>query len=184
MLERARGKCVRVRDAARITFVRGDIRRLPFRSRHFRLVMAPYGILQSLVRERDLAETLASVARVLDRGGRFGIDLVPDLPDWSEYRGRKTLAGSLARGVRVALVESVRQDRRRKLTIFDKQYTTLRGRERREHRFSLTFRTLSLPQMVRRLEKAGFRIDAALGDYRGGPWDARADVWILLASKR
>jgi len=184
MLDRARGKCARVRNAARISFVRGDIRHLPFRSRQFGLVMAPYGILQSLVREHDLAQTLASVARVLERGGRFGIDLVPDLPQWSEYHARKTLSGTLARGVRVALVESVRQDRRRRLTIFDQLYTTFRGHARRQHRFSLTFRTLSVPQMRRRLEKAGLGVDAVLGDYRGGPWDARADVWILLATRR
>jgi hypothetical protein len=23
-----------------------------------------------------------------------------------------------------------------------------------------------------------------LGDYQGGPWDPRADVWIILAEKR
>ena len=34
-----------------------------------------------------------------------------------------------------------------------------------------------------RLEKAGFRIEAVLGDYRGGPWDERADVWIMLARR-
>ena len=62
----------------------------------FHLVMAPYGILQSLTRERDLVETLQSVARVLGRGGLFGIDLVPDLPRWSEYEGRKSLAGTSA----------------------------------------------------------------------------------------
>jgi hypothetical protein len=84
----------------------------------------------------------------------------------------------------VSLVESVRQDRRRKLTFFDQLYTTLQGRTRREHRFSLTFRTLTVPQMTRRLEHAGFTIDAALGDYRGGPWDRRADVWVILASAR
>lgn len=184
MLARARAKRARRPDMARVDFVRGDIRRLPFTTRRFGLVMAPYGILQSLVRERDLSETLASVARVLKSGGRFGIDLVPDLPEWAEYRGRKTLSGTLARGVRVSLVESVRQDRRRKLTIFDQLYTTARGRARREHRFSLTFRTLSVPQMTRRLETAGFTVDAVLGDYRGGPWDRRADVWILLATKR
>jgi hypothetical protein len=38
--------------------------------------------------------------------------------------------------------------------------------------------------MANRLERAGFAIDAVLGDYRGGPWDARADVWVILASKR
>jgi plasmid replication initiation protein len=37
--------------------------------------------------------------------------------------------------------------------------------------------------MTRRLEGAGFEIEAVLGDYRGGPWDERADVWIILARK-
>ena len=184
MLERACAKRTRSRLSTLVDFVRGDIRLLPFRSRRFGLVMAPYGILQSLVRERDLAATLASVSRILVRGGRFAIDLVPDLPDWSEYRGRRTLTGRIGRGMRVSLVESVRQDRPRKLTIFDQRYTAVHGRDRREHRFTLTFRTLSLPQMARRLERAGFAVDAVLGDYRGGPWDARADVWVLLASKR
>ena len=35
--------------------------------------------------------------------------------------------------------------------------------------------------MARRLEAAGFGIDAVLGDYDGGPWDERADVWVILA---
>ena len=35
----------------------------------------------------------------------------------------------------------------------------------------------------RRLEKAGFRIRAVLGDYQGGPWHPDADVWIILASR-
>jgi hypothetical protein len=38
--------------------------------------------------------------------------------------------------------------------------------------------------MSARLERAGFRIQAVLGDYHGGPWDARADVWVILAAKR
>jgi hypothetical protein len=37
--------------------------------------------------------------------------------------------------------------------------------------------------MSTRLERAGFRVDAVLGDYHGRPWDARADVWIILAKK-
>jgi len=184
MLARARVKAARRPPCAGLELVRGDIRMLPFRSRRFGLVMAPYGILQSLVRERDLAAALESVARVLTRGGRFGIDLVPDLPSWSEYRERKTLSGRLAPGVNVSLVESVRQDPAKNLTIFNQRYTTVRARERREHRFTLTFRTLSVPQMARRLEKAGFAVDAVLGDYQGGPWDPRADVWVLLASRR
>ena len=58
------------------------------------------------------------------------------------------------------------------------------GTRVQEHRFDLTFRTLSVRQMTRQLESAGFRVDAVLGDYRGRPWDDRADVWIIMAKKR
>lgn len=183
MLARGHQRLRRARQPVRL--VRGDIRHLPFRTRSgFSLVMAPYGMLQSLTSEKDLLATLDSVARVLPRGGRFAIDLVPDLPRWTEYEGRTSLAGKRGRGTTLTLVESVRQDRRRRLTIFDQEYTERRGRERRVHKFSLTFRTLSVPQTTRRLEDAGFRIDAVLGDYRGGPWDQRADVWVIMARKK
>ena len=150
MLERARSRVKRLKGAGSAALVRGDIRELPFResngpalsepreskgpalseqreSNGFSLVMAPYGILQSLTREKDLKETLASVHRVLRRGGTFGIDLVPDLPRWSEYSRRVSLRG-LRGKTRVTLVESVRQDRKRRLTIFDHEYVERRGR--------------------------------------------------------
>jgi hypothetical protein len=120
---------------------------------------------------------------VLRRGGLFAIDLVPDLPRWKEYARRTTLSGSRGRA-HLTLIESVRQDPRRHLTIFDQEYVERRGAARRSHRFSLTFRTLSVRQVTSRLETAGFRIQAVLGDYRGAPWDDRADVWIILAARR
>jgi SAM-dependent methyltransferase len=180
MLARARQRLRHSRLDA--SLLRGDIRYLPFRRAQFHLVMAPYGILQSLTRERDLTATLRSVAAVVRRGGLFAIDLVPDLLRWSEYDRRVSLAGRKGRG-HVTLTESVRQDRRKGLTIFDQEYAERRGRRRTVHRFSLTFRTVSVPQMRRRLEAAGFRIDAVLGDYNGGPWDPRADVWVVLARR-
>ena len=185
MLGRALKRSRRMRSHPRPTWLRGDIRFLPFRSTaRFDLVMAPYGILQSLVRESDLKATLASVERVLARGGLFGVDLVPDLPVWKEYRNKVRFRG-LRRGgkSRITLVESVRQDRAKKLTLFDQEYIEQRGRERKSRRFSLVFRTLTVPQMTRRLENAGFRIKAVLGDYSGQPWDRRADVWLILAEK-
>jgi SAM-dependent methyltransferase len=182
MLARARQRLRRAR--LRAALIRGDIRQLPFRRRvTFGLVMAPYGMLQSLTRERDLRATLDAVGGVLARGGLFAIDLVPDLPAWSEYDRRVSLAGRRGRS-HVTLVESVRQDRPKGLTIFDQEYTERTGPTRAVRRFSLTFRTISVPQMRRRLEAAGFRIDALLGDYAGGPLDLRADVWIILARKR
>jgi ubiquinone/menaquinone biosynthesis C-methylase UbiE len=184
MLGRARLKARRAGLADRTRFVRGDIRRLPFRARPgFGLVLAPYGMLQSLTRERDLADTLASVSRVIRRDGVFGIDLVPDLPRWSEYTKRVTLSGSRDARTHLTLRETVRQDVRRRLTMFDQEYVERRDGKKRVHRFALTFRTLSVPQMRRRLEKAGFQVRAVLGDYQGGPWHPDADVWIILASR-
>lgn len=184
MLSLARRRLRRAHLDAQAHLVRGDIRSLPFRTRPgFALVMAPYGILQSLTRESDLQRTLASVARVLRPGGLLGIDLVPDLPRWAEYERRTSLTGRRGQNTRLTLIESVRQDRRRRLTIFDQEYVERKGRERRVRRFALTFRTLSVPQMSRRLEAAGFRVQAVLGDYQGGPWDSRADVWVILAAR-
>jgi ubiquinone/menaquinone biosynthesis C-methylase UbiE len=185
MLARARKRLTRAKLTGRARLVRGDIRTLPFRSRRgFGLVMAPYGILQSLTRENDLRATLTSVARVLRRGGLFAMDLVPDLPRWDEYQRRASLRGRRGTAATVTLIESVRQDRRRQLTIFDQEYVERRGPTRTTHRFALTFRTLSVQQMSRRLVRAGFTVDAVLGDYQGGPWDDRADVWVILARKR
>jgi ubiquinone/menaquinone biosynthesis C-methylase UbiE len=185
MLTYARRRLRRARTMTHVSLVRGDIRALPFGSRAaFRLVMAPYGILQSLVRESDLTSALRSIGEVLAPGGLVAIDVVPDLPQWSEYRRRVRLRGVRRAGQsHVTLVESVRQDRRRHVTIFDQVFFERHGTLRKQHHFSLTFRTLSVPQLRRRLERAGLHVEAVLGDYEGGPWDPRADVWLILARK-
>ncbi len=186
MLAWARRRLRRSRYGSRVRLVRGDIRALPFQiARPFQLAIAPYGILQSLLRDRDLTATLRSVSAALATGGTFGIDLVPDLAVWAEYENRVSLKGRRSpKGSHLTLIESVRQDPARRLTIFDQRYVERRGAKRAERRFSLTFRTMSVPQMTRRLDRAGFRVDAILGDYRGGPWEPRAAVWIVLATKR
>jgi SAM-dependent methyltransferase len=179
----ARRRLRRLRES-HAAMVRGDIRALPFPDGSFHVVVAPYGILQSLLRDKDFNATLEAVARVLVPGGHFGIDLVPDVPNWREYSRRLTLTGPMGRtGPPVSLVESVRQDRARRLTIFDHEYREGWGQNRRVHRFTVTFRTLPVKTVARRLERAGFRVAAMLGDYEGRPWDDRAQTWIMLAER-
>jgi SAM-dependent methyltransferase len=184
MLARAVTRRRRARRLRSSHLVRGDIRDLPFPRRTFPLVIAPYGILQSLLRERDLAATLQSVHEVLSPGGMFGLELVADLPSWREYSKRVSLRGRRANGTIIALIESVRQNPPKRLTIFEQEFVERRGGAERRRRFSLSFRTLTVPQMSRRLERAGFTVTALLGDYRGGPWDPRAEAWIILATRR
>jgi ubiquinone/menaquinone biosynthesis C-methylase UbiE len=185
MLDRARKRLKRSRfTSGGVQLVRGDIRHLPFPDRSFPLVMAPYGILQSLLVERDLTQTLTSVSRVLTRKGTFGLELVADLPAWDEYSERVSLRGKRGpSGKPITLVESVIQDRARQITRFVQEFVEGRGKTAVRRQFSLAFRTLTVPQMVRRLEQAGFQVSALLGDYQGGPWDLRAEVWIILARR-
>jgi ubiquinone/menaquinone biosynthesis C-methylase UbiE len=186
MLDIARRRVRQLPAAARPVLIRGDIRALPIATETVALVMAPYGILQSLVRDKDLKRALDEAARVLQPGGRFVADLVPDLPRWQPYRSRIRMRGSNGPGAAVTLVESVRQDRRRGLTIFDETFTETRAGTGTSstRRFSLTFRTLPVAETRRRLARAGFSVEAMHGGYRGEPWTPRSGTWVIAARKR
>jgi len=185
MLTRGRARVRRARMGGRVRLIRGDIRFLPFPDKSFPLVMAPYGILQSLLDEKVLTATLNEVQRVLTRKGTFGLELVADLPAWDEYSKRASLRGKRGpNGKAIALIESVTQDRKNHITRFEQEFVEGRGKTATRKKFTLAFRTVSVPQMVQRLEKAGLVVSAVLGDYQGGPWDLRADVWIILARRR
>ena len=185
MLDRGRIKVRRAKLHSRVKLIRGDIRYLPFPDKSFPLVMAPYGILQSLLDERMLSATLKDVRRVLARNGTFGVELVADLPAWDEYSNRVTFRSKRGpHGKPIQLIESVKQDRRKHITRFEQEFVEGRGKSATRKKFSLAFRTLNVPQMVQRLEKAGLEVSALLGDYQGGPWDLRAEVWIILARRR
>ncbi len=93
MLTRARRRAARQRRGARPGLVRADIRALPFPPGAFPMVMAPYGILQSLLSERDLAATLKDVARVVEHDGIFALELVADLPSWGSTPGASVSRG-------------------------------------------------------------------------------------------
>jgi ubiquinone/menaquinone biosynthesis C-methylase UbiE len=184
MLARGRMRVRRARVQSRVKLIRADIRHMPFTDRTFPGVMAPYGILQSLLDEKLLASTLREVQRVLAPKGTFGLELVADLPAWEEYSKHTSLKGTRGpNGKPIVLIESVKQDRRNHITRFEQEFVEGRGKAATRRSFTLAFRTLSVPQMVQRLERAGLEVTDLLGDYQGGPWDLRADVWIILARK-
>ena len=184
MLGRARARVGRLPRAARPALVRADIRCLPFPSASCGAVIAAYGLLQSLLTDGDLDAVLAETARVLRRGGRVGLDLVPDLQAWAEYRERVRFEGRARDGARITLVETVRQDRRRAVTTFHEEFIVRHGRREERRRFVLTFRTVGVDEMVARLARAGFEVLSVEGDYRGGVWTPTSETWLIVAVKR
>lgn len=190
-IDRSAAMLARVRPRARCgrgpvpAVARGDITALPFADASFRLVMAPYGLVQSLLTDLVLARTLREAARVLAPGGTLGIDLVPDVPRWRQYTRKVVFFSPRGpRGLPLTLIETVRQDRARGLTTFEQEYVEGRGRTRQVTPFTIRFRTLPLPALVSRLARAGFDVDTVLGDYQGQPWDPRAEALILLARRK
>jgi SAM-dependent methyltransferase len=184
MLARAIGRCRRLPQGSRPSVARADVRCLPFRAASFGAVIAAYGLLQSLLTDEDLNQTLTEVARVLVAGGRFGIDLVPDLSAWDEYRRKVRLRGRAGARRRVTLIESVRQDRRRGVTIFNEEFTTTDGRRATGRRFELTFRTVGVDEMIKRLRCVGFEAESVTGDYKGGRWTPSSETWLIVVTRR
>ena len=169
MLARARTRSRRARLHGRLHLVRADIRSLPFPARSFRVVIAPYGILQSLLNDDDLVAVLASVSRVLTPRGVFGIDVVSDLPRWPDNQNRRQLSGSKSPGVHLTLVESVRQQKAARVTIFEQRYTTRGRRGAAEHRFELRFRTPSMRRLTGLLKQAGLPVASLFGTTPAAP---------------
>jgi hypothetical protein len=83
----------------------------------------------------------------------------------------------------VTLVESVRQDRARRLTIFAHEFIEGTGRARRSLRFTIVFRTLGVKAMAARLTRAGLVLEGAYGGYRGEPWSSQAGTWLMIARR-
>jgi ubiquinone/menaquinone biosynthesis C-methylase UbiE len=183
MLVRAGTRRRRARLQRRLRLVRADIRSLPFVASSFGAVIAPYGVLQSLLTDGDLQAVLRSVARVLEPEGVLGIDVVSDLPRWPEYKNRKQLTGQKGPDEHLTLVESVSQERSGRVTVFEQRYTTRGRRGAAEHRFELRFRTPSLRRLTGQLKKAGLPVESLFGDYAGGAWHPGADQSIIVARR-
>lgn len=184
MLARARARARRVAQPRRPLLIRGDVRSWPLRPRRLRAVVAGYGLLQSLVNDRDFDATVRAAAEGLVKGGWFGIDLVPDLTAWSEYERQIPHKGRFGADATLTLIESVKQDRKRGLTMFTEQFVLRRGRRVEQHAFTLTFRTLPMAQVLARLERTGFEVDQVCGGYGGEVWHPEAETWLILARKR
>ena len=122
------------------------------------MVLAPYGLLQSLLRDRDLMSTLAEVAECCDRAHHSG---------WSSSQTFRPEGISAARELE-RLAQHARwfacdaggdgaPGSRTRAHGFRSEFTERRGGNCQVHRFALSFRTLSVPQMARRLRKRDSR---------------------------
>ena len=161
------------REAPTISFVRGDIRVLPFRPGSFSLVVNLFTSFGYFSDDRDHGLVISEVAAVTARAGVFALDylnaekVVRDLTPYDE------------RAVKGEVVEQ-----RRSITEggkFVEKRITLR--EKRKS-FVERVRLFSRFDLETMLEAGGFEIDEVMGDYSGAAWTPNSDRTILMAVRR
>jgi SAM-dependent methyltransferase len=183
MLRRAASRARRVALGRRLQLVRSDIRALPFSPGTFETVIAPYGVLQSMSGADEFEAALRAVAAVLEPRGSFWIDVAVEVPRWPEYRNRVRWRQPTDSTRDATLVESVRQERSRRVTIFRQVYTQRRRSRTITRDFELRFYTPSVSRMQSQLARAGFTVQPAR-DYEGRAWHSRSDTLVVHATRR
>ena len=172
---RARDRVRRARARRRArALVRGDIRALPFRAD---AVRAGRGALRhpavAAARARSRRHAAPPCATCSRPAAGSVIELVADLPTWHEYRERDPacVAGGPAGKAHLTLVESVRQDRRKGLTIFDQEFVERRGGA-----------TVAQPVLARLQHAVGAPDDAAPREGRASTVDG--PYWAATTATR
>ncbi len=182
MLRRARARARKARLGPRLQLVRSDIRALPFAANAFDTVIAPYGLVQSMPGAEALAAALRAVGGVLSPGGSLWIDIAVEVPRWPEYRNRVRWRQPKHSTRDATLVESVRQDRARRMTIFRQVYTQRRRSGTIKRDFELCFYTPTLNQLRAQLAAAGLVMDQPR-DYEGRAWTSRSETLVVRATR-
>ena len=160
--------------------------RLPFAARApSRLVLAPYGILQSLLRRRDLdRDARVGGARARARRHCSASISCPTCRTGASTANRVQLRGRAGRRAPHARRVGAPGSRAAVSPRSSSATSSGAAADTREHRFDLTFRTLSVPadDAAARTRRISRRRRARRLPRRGRG-TTRADVWIILAKK-
>jgi SAM-dependent methyltransferase len=188
MLAEARARLAKLPSAvsARVSLVRGDLRRVRLR-RRFGLVIAPFNTFMHLYSRDDLERGLATCRQHLAPRGRLVLDvLMPDLRALQQDPERLYTCPSLrdpGDGAVYRLLEASHYDPLQQV----RNVTMLLGRiDQPEQRsaISLTQRQLFPAELEALLHYNGFAIERRYGDFDESPLGPDSEVQIVVARSR
>jgi Methylase involved in ubiquinone/menaquinone biosynthesis len=160
-------------EAPTVSFVRGDIRVLPFAKGSFSLVVNLFTSFGYFASDREHEQVIAEVADVVAQDGLFALDYL------NAPKVIRTLNPYDERVVNGTVVEQRRRisdDGR-----FVEKKITLRGKGKS---FDERVRLFSRADLETMLTRSGFVIREVMGDYSGAAWSDDSDRTFLLAAKR
>lgn len=173
-------------ERARVTLLRGDLRKLRMTQR-FPLVIAPFNVLQHMASSEELQRALERCASLLTPGGRLVLDVLnPDMHALAQDPNRVYRCGHITHPltkIRYRLSESSHYDA-------DEQIRTV-------HMFldpvsgdgellvvPLAQRQIFPDELRARLTAASFAIAARYGDFVRGPFESSSESQVVIAYKR
>jgi SAM-dependent methyltransferase len=172
---------------ARVTLVAGDATDFDL-GRTFRLVVAPFRILQQLVTVEEQLGCVASVARHLEPGGRFVFDvfnpsfaaMTADRSAEREETPEQPLADGRAfrRAVRIPRVRWTDQVSETELIYY---VADRPGAPPRRYVHAFDMRWFLRAELVHLLARVGLRVRAVLGDFDGSPLTDGAPEQVVIA---
>jgi SAM-dependent methyltransferase len=182
MLRRAAAKAAqRPRSRARLTLVRADMRRLPFRGR-FPLVVSPFNAFQHLYTRADVLACLSEVHAHLEPNGRLAFDVLhPDLR-WLNRDPRKRWARTTfahpETGERLEYTTNHTYDPVLQIAHIRIYYRSLEtDRTRVVHLAHRQFFPEEIPLL---LGVAGFRVESRWGGFSGETFHATSESQVFL----
>jgi SAM-dependent methyltransferase len=171
---------------ARLSFVRGDMRRLRLR-RRFGLVLAAFNTALHLYTRSDVERFLARVREHLNPGGRFIVDLsMPQLVDLARPPSRPFHAGRFrhpTEGVVVNNRERFDYDCLRQVLFVSMEFDPV-AEGAVGWMTPLAHRQFFPQEWEALLHYNGFDVERVEGDFVGGPLTRSSDVMVWHAKKR
>ena len=164
--------------------VRGDIRALPFAARSFSMVLAPYGILQSLIetarsrRDARVGGACRRARRHLRDRSRAGCPEVARVRQQGAA-ARAESGGAAAHADRIGPAGPAPPTHDVRAALCGTA-----GAARAITVSSCVPDAVGAGRCRGSSSAQDSGVEAVLGDYRGRAWDERADVWIIMARRK
>lgn len=161
------------REGREASYVRGDMRVLPFRPHAFSLVVNLFTSFGYFSEDADHRAVLAEIASVLPAGGIFVLDYL---------NAEEVVANLKPRDER--RVNDLVVEQERSITAdgkFVEKKITLRGKNKS---FVERVRLFSRAQLESLLSSAGFAVERVFGDYDGEAWTPASQRTMLLSVKQ
>ncbi len=165
-----------------VVLVRGDMRGFEL-GRRFERVILPYNALYCLLSTRDLERCFRAAHRALEPGGLFGFDVWNadslDVDNLSPVQDEEELVRFDHANRSWSVFERCRAGRgAQRLDVTYTYVPSSRGRPRNQ---LLSQRYYCSPELFASLAKAGFEVQAKLGNFAGARFNQRATRLVVSA---